>query len=87
MTPWAKVIKTFCPKFTYFHTKIECFLKQSGKACQGQTLRLLQKFIKYGQKSFITLDTGNLEITVKGTTLTRSQFYKTFLACRIYLKA
>jgi hypothetical protein len=30
-------------------------LDYAGKACQGQTLILLQKSVNYGQKSFITL--------------------------------
>jgi hypothetical protein len=51
LTLGANVLKNFSPCFTDFHTQLECLLDYAEKAKHSS---LLQKFVTYGQKSFIT---------------------------------
>jgi hypothetical protein len=51
--PEADVIKLFCPRLTDFPTKLERLLEQAGKACRGQTLKLITKIHKLRTKKVL----------------------------------
>jgi hypothetical protein len=56
--------KKICLYLTYFHTKLECLLECSEMLARDKHSSVLRKFIKYWQKSFITLDPGGFTFGV-----------------------
>jgi hypothetical protein len=58
-TPWANVIKLFCPWFMDFCTRLESICKtRLEKFTKDKHSSLLRKSVIYGQKSFLTLGPG-----------------------------
>ncbi len=51
---WAQCYKTFFGLwFKDIHSKLDCLLDYTGKACQGQTLKLIMKIGKLRTKKVL----------------------------------
>ena len=55
LTPGANVINLFWSLICGFFTKLDCLKNQAGKACQGQTLKLIKKIHKLRSKKFYSI--------------------------------
>ncbi len=54
------VIRLFCPYFMSFHNKLERLSLQGFQAKSSKNSSLVQKFVNYRQKSFVTLALGSI---------------------------
>jgi hypothetical protein len=58
LTPVPNIIKLFTAVIKDDCNKLKCLLDQLEKLAKDKCFSLLQKFVNYGQKSFISLGRG-----------------------------